>query len=82
MRVREHFLLGTETATISVTAKVDCNREFLFQHAAESILARYREEFGREAYLAFIQQLSEKAPSNVEWRLRPEDSCWNQVKSD
>jgi|GEM_PF-3724375 len=82
MRVREHFLLGTDKATISVTAKTDCEREILFHHAIESILARYQEEFGEEASKTFTTQLATRDWNTVEWRIRPEDSCWNHVDAD
>ena len=85
MRVREHFLLGTDRATISVTAKTDCERETLFRHAIESILVRYQEEFGEEAAKTFTAQLAAggwNAGKSVEWRIRPEDSCWNRADAD
>lgn len=79
MKVREHFMLGTELATITATAKRQCGRADLFYHVLESILARYQEEFGKEAYLKLRQHLSSVTPETVDWRLRPEDSCWHQV---
>ncbi|MCL6452956.1 MAG: hypothetical protein K6T78_04900 [Alicyclobacillus sp.] len=77
MRVREHFLLGTDTATITVTAKGDCARDALFRHAVASILTRYQEEFGEEACRAFMQQLARAPLQPSTWRLQPEDSCWS-----
>lgn len=82
MRVREHFLLGTEVATISVTARNDCTRDALFRHAIQSILERYNEEFGKEAYNAFLKDLAAMTPSSVNWRLKPEDSCWSEIKAN
>lgn len=80
MRVREHFLLGTEQATISVTAKSDYDRKELFRHAVESILARYQEEFGADACQVLVESLQSTKRSNINWRLRPEDSCWSHVE--
>ncbi len=80
MRVREHFLLGTEQATISVTAKSDCGRRELFRHAVESILTRYQEEFGVEACQTLVESLQSTKRTDINWRLRPEDSCWNRVE--
>lgn len=77
MKMREHFLLGTKEATISVTAKTDCLRKDLFAHAVLSILARYQEEFGKEACEELVQQLASTDLPTFDWRLRPEDSCWN-----
>ncbi|GLG01168.1 hypothetical protein Alches_12070 [Alicyclobacillus hesperidum subsp. aegles] len=80
MRIREHFLLGTEQATISVTAKTDCERPALFRHAVDSILTRYQEEFGVDACQALVQSLKSTKRPDINWRLRPEDSCWNHVE--
>jgi uncharacterized protein YllA (UPF0747 family) len=79
MRVREHFLLGTEDATISVTAKRDCKRQDLFRYAVAAIMTRYQEEFGEAACRALVDELAHSDFSRPEWRLNPEDSCWNQV---
>lgn len=81
MKVREHFLLGTEMATISVTAKTDCDRTALFQHAVESILARYQEEFGADTCKAFLEYLAAAKRGPVDWRIRPEDSCWSRAEA-
>jgi len=79
LKVREHFLLGTEHATVSVTAKADCNRQTLFHRAIEMILARYQEEFGLAAYRVLVESLQSSARQEINWRLRPEDSCWSRM---
>lgn len=80
MRVREHFLLGTEQVTISVTAKTDCDRQALFRLALDSILTRYQEEFGVDACQALVKSLQSTKRADINWRLRPEDSCWSHVE--
>lgn len=82
MMVREHFLLGTQEATISVTAKSKIARDTLFRHAMECLLARYLEEFGPELYKAFIHDLVSSPREQIGWRLKPEDSCWANDQSD
>ncbi|QQE81009.1 hypothetical protein [Alicyclobacillus sp. SO9] len=78
MRVREHFLLGTEKATISVTARDSSTRRDLFQSALDAILTRYEEEFGRDESQTLLESLANRQVKQTHWRLRPEDSCWNQ----
>ncbi|WP_026962324.1 hypothetical protein [Alicyclobacillus herbarius] len=81
MRVREHFLLGTEMATISVTAKRECRREDLFLHVMEAIVSRYQEEFGLDARERLLAELVGKSHFGpLTWRLRPEDSCWSHAE--
>ena len=80
MKVREHFLLGTEEATISVTAKANSERQALFRHAVESILTRYQEEFGTEACKLLVESLQSTKRLDINWRLRPEDSCWSHME--
>jgi hypothetical protein len=80
VRTREHFLLGTEYATISVTAKQQIERSALFQYAVKAVLTRYREEFGDSALEAVLAQLTDMEWQDEDWRIRPEDSCWENVK--
>lgn len=80
MKVREHFLLGTEQATISVTARANCERQALFRHAVESILSRFEQEFGATACQDLVESLQSTKRSEINWRLRPEDSCWDNVE--
>ena len=83
MKLREHFLLGTNHATISCTAKGDEDRHSLFVYSMTAIMARYEEEFGKEAALTLIEALRtpvEDGSSSTTWRLRDEDSCWSEAK--
>ncbi|QSO46029.1 hypothetical protein [Alicyclobacillus mengziensis] len=83
MRVREHFLLGTGRATISVTARGTEDRETLFIHAMDAILAKYTEEFGPQNAVKLVEGLRmaiDSDASGVTWRLSEEDSCWAEVK--
>ncbi|QSO52747.1 hypothetical protein JZ785_02115 [Alicyclobacillus curvatus] len=85
MRVREHFLLGTDQATISVTARGTQDRETLFIHALNAILEKYKEEFGPEHAAKAADDLrtaveSDTASTTTNWRLRDEDSCWTEAK--
>lgn len=83
MRVREHFLIGTKTATISVTARDDSDRQSLFVQALDAIVTRYKEEFGENAAKEVLESRSTElsnAQNNIEWRLQDEDSCWTEAK--
>ena len=83
MRVREHFLLGTGRATISVTARGTEDRETLFIHAIDAILAKYTEEFGPQNAAKLVEGLRiaiDSDTSGLTWRLSDEDSCWTEVK--
>lgn len=80
MRIREHFLLGTEQVTISVTAKNDTTRSALFETAIGTILTRFQEEFGKEQCGRLIKRLGAIDVEEPNWRLHPDDSCWNQAQ--
>lgn len=82
MRIREHVLLGTQSVTVSATAKTDLSREELFTEAARALLFRYQEEFGREAVEAMLRAWLTQGVPNTEWRLRPEDSCWETMRGN
>ncbi|MCL6517099.1 hypothetical protein [Alicyclobacillus sp.] len=77
MRRREHLLLGTNDVTLSVTAKSDLTREQLFEAAVSALMTRFQEEFGAEARRRLARSLADGDLPETEWRLRPEDSCWN-----
>lgn len=78
MRTREHFLLGTETVTISVTARGEITRQGLFAEAIRVILARHTEEYGSAETQALLERVQQE-DLKEKWRIRPEDSCWNQT---
>ncbi len=80
MRVREHFLLGTEKVTISVTAKDDDARIQLFETAIETILVRYQEEFGAKQCKDLLSRIAALDVAAPNWRLSPDQSCWNETQ--
>ena len=80
MRIREHFLLGTERVTISVTAKDDTTRGALFETAIATILTRFQEEFGKELCKGLVNRIGAIDVTEPNWRLNPDDSCWNQAE--
>ncbi len=80
MRIREHFLLGTDRVTVSVTAKDDTERGALFETAIVTILTRFQEEFGEAQCDGLIKRISAIDVTEPEWRLNPDDSCWNQAQ--